>query len=90
MKLVVAVLEETCERAVEAIRAIALPHDMVEVRAEQFPSLDFDALRAATDKPMIFTWRGAPHPDPLPVRRGEGLWMAAFLLRPLRMRRRGL
>ena len=72
MKLVVTVLEDSCDRAVEAIRAIALPHDLVEVRAERFPSLDFDALRGATTKPMIFTWRGSPHPSPLPVRPGEG------------------
>ncbi|MGZ8709861.1 MAG: type I 3-dehydroquinate dehydratase, partial [Thermoanaerobaculia bacterium] len=60
MKLVVTVLEESCESAIEAIRAIALPHDMVEVRAERFEAFDFDTLRAATAKPMIFTWRGAP------------------------------
>ena len=72
MKLVVTVLEESCESAIEVIRAIALPHDMVEVRAERFGTFDFDALRAATVKPMIFTWRGSPRPDPLPVRLGEG------------------
>ena len=60
MKLVVAVLEETCDAAVRAIRAIALPHDMVEVRAEQFPSIDCEALQAATQKPMILTFRNAP------------------------------
>ena len=60
MKLVVVVLEETCEAAVRAIRAIALPHDMVEVRAEQFPSIDAEALQAATTKPMILTFRNAP------------------------------
>lgn len=71
MKLVVTVLEESCESAVEAIRALALPHDMVEVRAERFETFDFDALRAATAKPIVFTWRGSPHPVPLPVRLDE-------------------
>lgn len=60
MKLVVTVIEETCDAAVRAIRAIALPHDMVEVRAEKFPSLDCDALQAATNKPIILTFRNAP------------------------------
>jgi 3-dehydroquinate dehydratase len=75
MKLVVTVLEDTCDAAMRAIRAIELAHDMVEVRAERFPSIDFGALRAATQKPMILTWRGAPHPGPLPVRRGEGTYV---------------
>ncbi len=60
MNLVVTVLEESCESAIEAIRAIALPHDMVEVRAEPFETFDFEALRAATAKPMILTWRSVP------------------------------
>jgi shikimate 5-dehydrogenase/3-dehydroquinate dehydratase len=62
MKLVVTVLEETCARAVEAIRAIELPHDLVEVRAERFPSIDFEALHAATEKPIILTYRGVAPP----------------------------
>jgi 3-dehydroquinate dehydratase len=57
MKLVVTVLEETCDAAVAAIRALELPHDMVEVRAEGFADIDVHALRAATDKPMILTFR---------------------------------
>ena len=69
MKLVVTVLEETCARAVAAIRAIDLPHDMVEVRAERFPSIDFEAIHAATDKPIILTYRGAV-PPPLHGWRG--------------------
>jgi shikimate 5-dehydrogenase/3-dehydroquinate dehydratase len=60
MKLVVTVLEESCEAAVRAIRAIALPHDLVEVRAERFASIDCEALQAATAKPMILTFRNAP------------------------------
>jgi 3-dehydroquinate dehydratase type I len=58
VKLVVTILEETAERAVEAIRAVRREHDMIEVRAERFPSNDLHALRAATDKPIILTYRG--------------------------------
>ena len=60
MKLFVTILEDTLERAIEAIRGIDADHDGVEVRAEKFPSTDFAALRAATKKPMIFTRRGLP------------------------------
>ncbi len=59
MKLVVTVYEETCEGAVAAIREIAGEHDMVEVRAERFPSMDYDAIRGATAKPIILTFRSA-------------------------------
>jgi 3-dehydroquinate dehydratase len=62
MKLVVTVYEETCAAAVDAIRAIELPHDMVEVRAEKFDSTDYGALRAATAKPIILTVRGGVTP----------------------------
>lgn len=62
MKLVVTVYEETCSAAIEAIRAIALPHDMVEVRAEKFASIDYPALRAATARPIILTFRGGHTP----------------------------
>jgi 3-dehydroquinate dehydratase type I len=62
MKLVVTVYEETCEAAISAIRAIALPHDMVEVRAEKFASIDYAALRAATARPIILTFRGGRTP----------------------------
>ncbi|HVE72955.1 MAG TPA: type I 3-dehydroquinate dehydratase [Thermoanaerobaculia bacterium] len=62
MKLVVTVWEETCAAAVDAIRAIALPHDMVEVRAEKFPSIDYASLRGATAKPVILTVRGGVTP----------------------------
>jgi 3-dehydroquinate dehydratase type I len=57
MKLVATVLEETCEAAIAAIRAVNLPHDMIEVRAERFPSIDLAAIRAATSKPIILTYR---------------------------------
>jgi 3-dehydroquinate dehydratase type I len=63
MKLFVTILEETCEAAIAAIRALRHEHDGVEVRAEKFPSIDLDAIRAATEKPIILTYRGARAPD---------------------------
>jgi 3-dehydroquinate dehydratase type I len=88
MKLVVTVLEDSCERAVDAIRPIRLPHDMVEVRAERFASIDFETLRAATEKPLILTWRRAPRsagilPAAPPASSpqdagGAAAWKAAF------------
>src|ERR1051325_460901 len=44
----------------EAIRA---DHDGVELRAETIPDLDLHALRAATAKPIILTYRGSRVPD---------------------------
>jgi len=60
MKVVVTVLEDTCEAAVDAIRAISEKHDLVEVRAERFPSIDLHAIRAATSKEILLTYRSAP------------------------------
>ncbi|MEO8378028.1 MAG: type I 3-dehydroquinate dehydratase [Acidobacteriota bacterium] len=57
MKVVVTVYEETYQSAVRAIRAIENPHDMVEVRAERFSSIDLGAIRAATARPIILTYR---------------------------------
>ncbi len=57
MKLVVTIYEETAEAAIEAIRALRAEHDMVEVRAERFPSIDLGAIRAAAGKPIILTYR---------------------------------
>jgi shikimate 5-dehydrogenase len=36
---------------------------LFEIRAERFPSLDLAALRQATDKPLILTYRGSRVPD---------------------------
>lgn len=58
MRLFVTILEESLERALEAVRLIDADHDGVEIRAEEFPSIDFHALRSATRKPIIFTRRG--------------------------------
>ena len=60
MKLFVTILEETCDAAVDAIRAVRLDHDGVEVRAERFPAIDLHAIRAATDKEIILTYRSTP------------------------------
>ena len=63
MKLFVTIYEETCEAAIAAIRALPPDHDGVEVRAERFPSIDLAAIRAATEKPIILTYRGSRVPD---------------------------
>jgi 3-dehydroquinate dehydratase type I len=63
VKLFVTILEETAEAAIESIRGLRLEHDGVEVRAERFPSIDLDAVRAATAKPIILTYRGSRAPD---------------------------
>src|SRR4051794_39070227 len=60
MKLFVTILEETCAAAVAAIRALKGDHDGVEVRAERFASIDVRAIRAATEKPIILTYRSQP------------------------------
>jgi 3-dehydroquinate dehydratase type I len=63
LKLFVTIYEETAEAAIAAIRALRLDHDGVEVRAERFPSIDLNAIRAATGKPIILTYRGSRVPD---------------------------
>ncbi len=63
MKLFVTIYEETAEAAIAAIRALRLDHDGVEVRAERFPSIDLEAIGAATMKPIILTYRGSRVPD---------------------------
>jgi 3-dehydroquinate dehydratase type I len=61
--LFVTIYEPTCDEAIEAIRALSHEHDGVEVRAERFPSIDLDAIRAATGKPIILTYRGSRIPN---------------------------
>ena len=63
MKIFVTVYEETCDAAIDVIRALPDGHDGVEVRAEKFPSIDLHAIRAATTRPMILTYRGSHVPD---------------------------
>jgi len=65
MRFVVTIHEPTPERAVDAIRAVALPHDLVEVRVDAFGGAAYDlhALRAATPKPIIATNRGGAPVD---------------------------
>lgn len=64
MKLVVTIYEETFDAAIGAIRALTADHDMVELRAERFGAIDLQALRNATVKPIILTYRGGSAPDP--------------------------
>jgi 3-dehydroquinate dehydratase/shikimate dehydrogenase len=63
MKLVVTIYEETFDAALGAIRACGAGNpaggDMVELRAERFGAIDLQALRDATAKPVILTYRGA-------------------------------
>jgi 3-dehydroquinate dehydratase type I len=59
MKLVVTIYEETFDAALGAIRSLSSDHDMVELRAERFGAIDLQALRSATAKPVILTYRGA-------------------------------
>ena len=63
MKLFVTIYEKTADAAIDTIRALRVHHDGVEVRAERFPSIDLDAIRAATAKPIILTYRGSQIPD---------------------------
>ena len=67
MKLVVTIYEETFDAALAAIEALPADHDadhdMVELRAERFGAVDFAALRRATAKPVILTYRGGEQPD---------------------------
>ena len=64
MKLVVTIYEQRFENAIAAIRALPPDHDMVELRVDAFGgTADFDAVRAATSKPMIFTNRGGDPVD---------------------------
>ena len=58
MKLVVTIYERAAEAAIDAIRALRLDHDMVELRVDPFGAIDFHAVRAATAKPIIVTNRG--------------------------------
>lgn len=64
MKLVVTIYEETFDAALGAIRSLTADHDMVELRAERFGAIDLQALRNATAKPVILTYRGAAAPEP--------------------------
>jgi 3-dehydroquinate dehydratase/shikimate dehydrogenase len=57
MKLFVTVFD------LESIRALDADHDGIELRAENLGELDLHALRAATAKPIILTYRGSRVPD---------------------------
>ena len=64
MKLVVTIYEPTFDRALQAIRTLDADHDAIELRAERFAAVDLHALREATKKPVILTYRGGACPDP--------------------------
>jgi len=55
VKLVVTIYEESTQAVLEAVHAIRLEHDWVEVRAEKIHDLDVRAIRAATAKPLVLT-----------------------------------
>lgn len=63
MKLFVTIHEETFAAALETIRRLPADHDGIELRAERLPSVDLDALREATSKPIVLTCRGGRVPD---------------------------
>ena len=57
MKLFVTVFD------LDSMRTLAEDHDGIELRAEKLADLDLHALRAATNKPIILTYRGSRVPD---------------------------
>jgi 3-dehydroquinate dehydratase type I len=64
MQLVVTIHEKTPDAAIEVIRTLNADHDAIEVRADAFGSeIDWNAIRAATAKPVIATNRGGGHAD---------------------------
>lgn len=63
MKLFVTVQEPTLGEALEVIGALTDDHDGIELRAEALESVDLPALRRATAKPIILTYRGGRAPD---------------------------
>lgn len=58
VELFVTIKEGSLEETLRTIRAIELDHDGVEVRAEDLPEVDCAAIRGATSKPVILTYRG--------------------------------
>lgn len=65
MQLVVTIHEETPEIAIDVIRELNADHDAIEIRADAFGNhaVDWNAMRAATPKPIIATNRGGGHVD---------------------------
>lgn len=62
MKLVATIFESTLDAA---LRAIPNDCDMIELRAEHLGAIDLHALRNATSKPIILTYRGGVAPEPI-------------------------
>src|SRR5438045_1502407 len=65
MQLVVTIHEETPDIAIDVIRMLRVDHDAIEVRTDSFGgrAVDWNAIRAATVKPIIATNRGGGHVD---------------------------
>ncbi|HKS25146.1 MAG TPA: type I 3-dehydroquinate dehydratase [Thermoanaerobaculia bacterium] len=64
MKLVVTIYERTVDAALDAIRGLDAPYDMVELRVDALGgAVDFQAVRAATEKSIIATNRGGAPVD---------------------------
>ena len=65
MQLVVTIYEKSPDAVIEVIRGIDADHDAIEVRADAFEhrAVDWNAIRAATAKPVIATNRGGGHVD---------------------------
>jgi 3-dehydroquinate dehydratase/shikimate dehydrogenase len=77
VNLVVTIYEETADAAIDAIRALRDEYDMVEVRAERFPFIELDAIRNATPKPIILTYRTDADNRRAEARRSTGDVLAA-------------
>jgi len=65
MKLVVSILEDSPDRAIEVIRSLPADHDAIELRVDAFRGqpVDWSALCAATSQPIIVTNRGGAPVD---------------------------
>jgi 3-dehydroquinate dehydratase type I len=63
MRLVVTILEQTFQRALEVIGALPPHHDAIELRAENLGVIDARRLRDSTGKPIILTYRGGTPPE---------------------------
>ncbi|HEV7486234.1 MAG TPA: type I 3-dehydroquinate dehydratase [Thermoanaerobaculia bacterium] len=65
MQLAVTIHEKTPEITIDVIRALDADYDAIEVRADTFGQnpVDWNAIRAATAKPIIATNRGGGHVD---------------------------
>jgi 3-dehydroquinate dehydratase/shikimate dehydrogenase len=65
MQLVVTIHEKSPDAAIEVIRNLDTDHDAIEIRADAFggATVDWDAMRKSTAKPIIATNRGGGQVD---------------------------